>query len=163
MLWIADENKQLKQLLVSQPLYTECILRRFGMTKSKPLFTPRIKSSWTDTQSESDKSVVTEQPYQQIIDPILYFALQTRFKILPAVSVFSRSQRGTTAYFHQSGEHVLWYLRRTSGFCIIFYRESLQLDAFVDLYHDGDENNRKSMTKFFVNLWCAPCSWASEM
>lgn len=64
--WISDDNIQLNQLLLLQPLSTDSIIQRFRMTNLKAVFTPIIEPLWTAIQSESYKSVVAEQLDQQI-------------------------------------------------------------------------------------------------
>ena len=52
------------------------------MVIAKPVATPMIESFWTALKSESDKSIINEQLYQQIIGSLMYLAQRTQFDIL---------------------------------------------------------------------------------
>ena len=77
-----DWSEGSNTLVISQPLYIKNILHRFGMVNAKPVATPMIESFWTALKSESDKSIINEQLYQQIIGSLMYLVQRTRFDIL---------------------------------------------------------------------------------
>lgn len=52
--WLFNSTKRLYGVELSQPLYIDGILRRFGMTNAKPLNTPMVESFWTAADSEAD-------------------------------------------------------------------------------------------------------------
>ena len=105
-----DWNQKTNTLGISQPLYVRNVLKRFGMQKAKPAITPMTESFWTSIKSESKKTVVNEQLYQQIIGSLMYLAQRTRFDIMAPVMILSRFQKAPTAYCHQAAKRILRYL-----------------------------------------------------
>jgi len=50
-------------------LYTDGILRRFGMENAKPVSTPMVQTFWNTISGESDKSVENPKLYEQMMVP----------------------------------------------------------------------------------------------
>ena len=160
--WTLDSHGRVLKLHMSQPLYVESILRRFGLDNSKPSCTPMVESFFSGLSAENDKSIVMKEQYQQMIGSLLYLALRTRPDILVAVLILARFQNAPTAYCHRGAKRVLRYLRGSSAKGMHYKSGSLDLHGFVDSDYAGDTVDRKSMSGFIVKLGDATCVWGSK-
>lgn len=130
--WELSSDGNLESLKLSQPLYTESILRRFGLQTSKPACTPMVESFFTGLSAEQDRTVVHVELFQQMIGSLLYLALRTRLDILAPVLILARFQKSPTSYCHRGAKRVLRYLRGTSDYGIKYSAGSMDLQAYVD-------------------------------
>lgn len=160
--WELDSEGKSVSLNMSQPLYVESILRRFGLQDSKPACTPMVESFFTGLSSEKDKSVVLTERYQQMIGSLLYLALRTRLDILAPVLILARFQKSPTAYCHRGVKRILRYLRGTHNYRVRYHSGSLKIQAYVDADYAGDVVDRKSMSGFLIKLGDATCVWGSK-
>ena len=162
MKWTMDSHGRVVTLNMSQPLYTESILRRFGLDNSKPACTPMVESFFAGLAAEEDKTVVMKEKYQQMIGSLLYLALRTRPDIVVAVLILARFQNAPTAYCHRGAKRVLRYLRGTTKLGMQYAGRNFDVHAFVDSDYAGDTVDRKSMSGYFVKLGDATCVWGSK-
>lgn len=160
--WNEGPTSTTSSLFFSQPLYTDGILRRFGMNKCKPTSTPMTTSFWNSISDENDKSVYEPKLYEQMIGSLLYLALRSRPDILASVIILARFQKAPTRYCHQAVKRVLRYLQGTSNYGMLYNAGELKIQAFVDSDYAGDITDRKSMTGFAIKLGEATCIWTSK-
>ncbi len=160
--WFEGSKTSLPQLFMSQPLYIEGILRRFGMTMCKPVATPMISTFWTVLSSEQDKSTIDVKLFEQIIGSLVYLALRSRPDILTSVLILARFQKAPTAYCHQAAKRILRYLRGTTTHGLLYESGNIKITGFVDSDYAGDVTDRKSMSGFIVKLGSASCIWGSK-
>ena len=160
--WTLDSNGRIHTLSMMQPLYTESVLRRFGLEESKPARTPMVESFFSGLAAEEDKSVVEVKRYEQMIGSLLYLALRTRPDIAVAVSILARFQKAPTQYCHRAAKRLLRYLRGTSEYGLRYVRGERKLHGFVDSDYAGDTVDRKSMTGFVLKLGDATVSWGCK-
>lgn len=102
---------------MSQPLYSEGILRIFGMADSKAAFTPMIESFFTGLEAENYTTLVAVTQYQSIIGCLLHISLRTRPDILTAVLILASFENSPTSYFHRAVNPILRYVPGTSDYC----------------------------------------------
>jgi len=162
MKWFQGSKAGLPQLFMSQPLYIEGILRRFGMTMCKPVATPMISTFWTGLSSEQDKSIMDVKRFEQIIGSLLYLALRSRPDILTSVLILARFQKAPTTYCHQAAKRILRYLRGTTTHGMMYESGNIKITGFVDSDYAGDVTDRKSMSGFIIKLGSASCIWGSK-
>ena len=160
--WKQDANGRLVSLKMAQPMYTESVLRRFGLQNSKPACTPMVESFFKGLADESDKSMVQVERYQQMIGSLLYLALRTRPDIVVAVLILARFQNAPTAYCHRSVKRVMRYLRGTSEYGVHYTSGNTDLHGYVDSDYAGDTVDRKSMSGYLIKLGSATCLWGSK-
>ena len=160
--WKLDSNGRITSLSMLQPLYTESVLRRFGLQNSKPAQTPMVESFFTGLAAEENKSGVMTERYQQMIGSLLYLSIRTRPDIAVAVAILARFQSEPTEYCHRAVKRVLRYLRGTSGLGLTYDHGNMKLHTFVDSDYAGDTVDRKSTTGFALKLGNAPVSWGSK-
>lgn len=160
--WLQGSQNNNPYLILSQPLYIEGVLRRFGMDTSKPVSTPMVNTFWTCISAEQDKSVADVKLFEQIIGSLLYVALRCRPDILTPVVILARFQKSPTNYCHQAAKRVLRYLRGTNKHGLLYESGQLTIKGFVDSDYAGDINDRKSMSGFCIKLGNATCTWGSK-
>ena len=110
--WSKPDGGSCTSVRLSQQLYCESILRRFGMQNSKPALTPMVEAFFTGYAAEEDKSPVNPELYRQMIGSLLYLALRTRFDILAAVLILARFQKEPT--FRRNPLHIVSVLQNVS-------------------------------------------------
>lgn len=79
------------RIFIHQKGYIEDILRRFGMTDSKPIGTPvdlNVKLTMPEEASDSD---IHTLPYRELVGALTYLAVSTRPDIAFAVSSLASS------------------------------------------------------------------------
>lgn len=150
------------ELVLSQSLYVNSILRRFGLEDSKPACTPMVESFFTGFSAEEEKSIVNVELYQQMIGSLLYLALRTRLDILAPVLILARFQKAPTSYCHRGVKRVLRYLKGTSTVGIRYQCGRMDIQAFVDADYAADVTDRKSMSGYLVKIGDATCVWGSK-
>ena len=160
--WSEDLKRRIKSLTLSQPLYIEGVLRRFGLEESKPARTPMVEGFYSGLASEEDKSIVQLTQYQQMIGSLLYLGLRTRPDILVAVLILARFQKSPTAYCHRAAKRILRYLRGTTAFSMTYTTSGTDLHGFVDSDYAGDTVDRKSMSGYVVKLGDASVVWGCK-
>lgn len=160
--WELDSEGRPLSLKLSQPLYIQGMLRRFGLENSKPARTPMVETFFPSFAAETDKSVVDVELFQQMVGSLLYLALRTRLDILAPVLILARFQKSPTRYCHRAAKRILRYLRGSSDHGITYRAGGLQMQAFVDADYAGDVVDRKSMSGYLVKLGEATCIWGSK-
>lgn len=155
------ENMQ-QTLRISQEMYVQSILRRFGMVDCKPAITPMIEKFYNGLSAEEDETIVDIQLYQQMIGSLLFLALRTRPDILVAVLTLARFQQSPTSYCHRGAKRVLRYLKGTSDYGILFQPGDNDLSAYVDSDYASDVISRKSISGFAVKLGSAAVVWGAR-
>lgn len=160
--WLRGEDGTPNQLMLSQTMYIDGLLRRFGMDKAKPVSTPMVTAFWNSKSAESDKSIISVKVYEQMIGSLLYLALRSRPDILAAVLILARFQKSPTAYCHQAVKRVFRYLQGSRNLCMIYETGDMKINSFVDSDYASDTVDRKSMSGFVVKLGNATCIWASK-
>eukprot|EP00171_Calliarthron_tuberculosum_P022036 IDg22036t1 len=110
-------------LHMSQSMYTNSVLHRFGMHNSKPAITPMVESFFYGLIAEENKSSVDVQLYQQ---------------------------SAPTHYCHRAVKRVLRYLRGSSKHALKYQTGGMTLQAYVDSDYAGDATDRKSMSRYLI-------------
>lgn len=162
MIWTLSGSRIRNSLLMRQSLYSEGILRRFGMENSKPAATPMVESFFNGLSSEVDRSPVDVERYQSMIGSLLYLALRTRIDLLAPVLILARFQKTPTAYCHCAVKRVLRFLRGTTNEGLLFRRGNSDLGTYVDADFAGDVVDRKSMSGYAIKVGDAVCIWGAK-
>ena len=162
LLWDLDSEGRPLSLKLSQTLYKEGMLRRFGLENSKPAPTLKVELFFPSFVTEPDKSVVDFELFRQMIDSLLYLAHRTRLDIIAHVLILARFQNAPTRYCHRAAKRVLRYLRGTSDVGITYNTGNMRIQAFFDADYAGDLVDRKSMSRYLIKLGNATCIWGSK-
>lgn len=107
-------------LELSQTLFIEGMLTRFGLENSTPSRTPMVKNFFTSCAVEGDKFITDVQLFHQMIGPLLFHSLQKRLDTLAPVLILACFQRAPTQYFYRAAERRLCCLRGTPDHSITY-------------------------------------------
>jgi hypothetical protein len=162
-------------LTLDQQVYTESVLRRFGMEFCKPTDSPAVDKKLSKAQgpaSEKEREEMKDTPYRDAVGSLIWLAGQTRPDIAFPVSVLTRFMSDPGAAHWTNAKRVLRYLKGTT-------RTKLQygarrrgdtsttanvcvLEAWSDADWAADVDGRKSMTGYVVLLNGNVIAWSSK-
>lgn len=149
-------------LVFSRTFYIGSVLRRSGLSNSKPAMTPMVECLFSGLSAETDKTLQDEERHQQMIGCLLYLALYTRLDIVSPALILARFQNLPTAYFHSAVKRILRYLRGTSEYGLTYKRRKMNFEAYVDADYAPDTMDRRSMSAYVVQLGNAICICGSK-
>ena len=124
-----DRSRRL--LGLSQSMYIDTIVKRFGMENSKRGFIPmrhgvQIFKEHSPKTLE-DRALMEKIPYASAIGSIMYAMLCTRPDVAFALSVTSRFQANPGESHWEAVKCILKYLRRTKDLFMVYGRGELKL------------------------------------
>lgn len=147
---------------LSQPGYTEAVLRRFGMSACKPASTPME----ANLKLRKEKAEVNlEQPYRELIGCLTYLVVTSRPELSAAVSYFSQFQCNPTQEHWTHVKRILRYLRGTTNHGLVYRRaESTvgQLEGFADANWATDVNDRHSVSGYLLQVHGSTTAWSTK-
>ena len=151
---------------LSQALYLEKVLKRFGMEDSKKGFLPvrhgvHLSKSMCP-QSEEDRKEMIGIPYASAVGSLMYAMLCTRPDIAYAVSIVSRFQANPGREHWQTVKSILKYLRRTKDMILVYGNGELKVDGYTDSDFQSDVDDRRSISGFVFTLNGGAVSWKSS-
>ena len=139
-----DRSKNLFGL--SQSMYIDTIVKRFGMQDSKKGFIPMRHevqiSKEQSPKTPEDKALMERITYASAIGSILYAMICTRPYVAYALSVTNRFQADPGEKHWEAVKCILKYLRRTKDLFLVYTNSSFQSDP------DGS----KSTSRFMFTL-----------
>ena len=154
---------------LSQKLYIEDTLKRFGMENCNSVKTP-IDYNHSLSKDEcpstlSEVSEIADKPYLSLIGALRYLADGTRPDIAYAVGVLARFASNPGIAHWTAAQRVLRYLQGTKHYGLV-YRQQDASEPFVT-YSDadlgGDKSSGKSTTGYTVLMCGAAISWQSKL
>ena len=146
---------------IGQPLYTESVLKRFGMQDCKPVATPVDVSTKLVTATKEE--CVDQRLYQSAVGSLMYLSVSTRPDIAYAVSNLARFSSNPTENHWKALKRVLRYLRGTVNFGILYSpNSSPECIGFSDADWAGDTNDRKSTSGYLFILSGGAVTWKSK-
>jgi hypothetical protein len=158
------------EMLLSQRVYTEKILERFGMKDSKPAKTP-MDSKGTSCRDATADAALTQplpptEPFREVVGCLMYLMVATRPDIAYAVGVLSRQVSNPTQRSWTQAKRVLKYLLYTKHLGLRITRcrtPDFTPSAYVDADWGRDSDTARSTTGCVLFLGNAPIIWASRM
>ena len=160
--WHKSQTAEKQYLSLSQAVYIQSVLRRFGMAECKPAITPMIENFYSGYEGCEDKSTVNTQLYQQMIGSLLYLALRTRPDILVPVLILARFQQKPSEYCHRGAKRIMRYLKGTVNLGIFYKPGTMELHGFVDADYAADMTDRKSMSGYITKLGSSLIGWGAR-
>ena len=109
------QNEETGSMGMGQPLYTDTVLRKFGMDQAKSIKTP-VNVSEKLTQADEESKEVDQTVYQSAVGSLLYLSTRTRPDIAYAVSNVAKFCSKPTTRHWSAVKRILRYLRGTSGY-----------------------------------------------
>ena len=151
-------DKIRKTITMSQELYTQQIISKFGMQDCKDAESPF--ATGLELKRHDGPSEVF--PYSQAVGSLMYLMLGTRPDIAHAVGVVSRYTKNPGPQHVLALKRIFRYLKGTLRFSIVFHSSKVELHGYVDADYAGDRDERRSTTGFVFILCGGPVSWASR-
>lgn len=150
---------------LDQAVYTESVLKRFGMDTCKPAHTPSDTSSKLCIGMEAEEASeeqLRKIPYQEAVGSLLYLAQATRPDIAFAVNDVSRFNTTYTMAHWKAVKRIMRYLRGTVNYKLSFdTKNPEQLIGYTDADWASDIDKRRSCTGYVFKLSGGSISWKS--
>lgn len=160
-------DRQQRKLYVSQPVYTENILRRFNMADCNPRNVPADPNvHLTFGKSSSGEPVPTVKdtvPYREAVGSLMFLMVSSRPDIAYAVSQVSRFCERPEAPHWNAVKRILAYLRGTTQHGLCFSGSSItQLFGYTDSDFAGNAVDRRSTSGFAFLFNGSIVAWSSR-
>jgi hypothetical protein len=154
-----------KMVFLSQKLYIETLVKRFGQDDAKTVLTPlapgttlsRVQCPTTDDETADMHHV----PYRELVGALLYVMVATRPVFGFAVGVLCRFMANPGRAHWEAAKRVLRYLKGTSDRALGLGGD-LILRAYTDADYAGDQDDRKSTGAYVFTIGDGAVSWASK-
>ena len=155
------QDMQNGKVWIGQPLYTENMVREFGMIDTKPVKSPVNPSSKLKKASPEDETV-NQELYQSAIEKLLYLATKTRPDIAYAVLSVARFTANPTEGHWKAVKHIFRYLVGTMDYGVVYsHTGKVDCSGHSDADWGGDLDDRKSTSGYVFKIAGGPVSWQS--
>lgn len=144
---------------VSQRIFIQEILKKFGMQDSKPVSTPMclgVKLTKPENYSTQDQK---KYSFRELIGALLYLAVGTRPDIAYTVNWLSQFNNCYQKDHWIAAKRVLRYLQRTSDLGLKFVKTGNPLHAYVDADWANCVETRRSYTGYVFVFAGVSISW----
>jgi len=168
-------------ILLSQQIYINSILKRFGMEDANTAPTPLCHKTRLDIEMSTDREA-DAAVYQSITGSLMYTATSTRPDIAYAVAALCRYNSKPYVTHMTAAKLVLRYLKGTADVGLVFpgssassstrilhgytYSEASSstgvLHGYTDSDFAGDRADRKSQGGYFFRAHGGPIDWQSK-
>jgi len=163
-----DRDIEARILSLNQLKYIHQLLRRFGMSESRPVYTP-LATGTQLVQAKDDSELLDDKDksmYQEMVGSLLYLSCWTRGDLAATVSQLSRYMSSPTQDHLVACKHCLRYVRATAHLQLVYgaaldFRENMNLLAYADADWAGDKTERKSTSGYIIMLGTAAVAWRS--
>ncbi|KMQ87021.1 integrase core domain protein [Lasius niger] len=161
--FLGIQIKQLKDgsIFLTQRLYFERILEKFGMAQSKPVSTP-IEGQIMN--SDSEEALEDQVPYRQAVGSLMYLMTATRPDLAYALSIVSTKLDSPTQADWMAVKRVYRYLKGTINYGLLFQKncKEKELRVFSDSDFARDPITKHSRTGIVSVHLGAAISWLSQ-
>ena len=156
-------DRESRTLTISQPNYTEKVLRKFEMENCKPVSTPLEPGRKFQQLSSSDEPLDI-QTYQQAIGCLTYMSTTTRPDMAATVGVFSQYMSKPSKDHWLGVKRVLRYLKGTLNYGLKFsvHGEQTELNGYSDADWAGDVDTRRSTSGYVFQFGNGTISCSSR-
>lgn len=147
---------------IGQPLYTDSILEKFGMSDAKPISTPVAVNTKLMLGTE-DSEYFDKPTYQSAVGCLLYLATKTRPDITFAVSQVARFTSNPTQQHWTAVKRIFRYLKGTSHYGLVYRKgDSTKIYGYSDADWGGDCNDFKSTSGYIFQMSGTAVSWRTN-
>lgn len=150
-------NRESNVVSLDQQYYTEELLKKFGMTESKPVGTPLE----LNVKLDKPKVNVDLYPYQELIGALMYLGVCTRPDIAHSVSYLSQFNSCHDKSHWTAAKRILRYLRGTTDYCLSYKRSGAAVVGYVDADWGNCTIDRHSYTGYVIEYAGGAVSWQS--
>ena len=148
---------------LSQGVYIDTIVARFGMQDSKKGFVPYrhgihlSQDQCPKTPEEIER--MRDVPYASAVGSLMYAMLCTRPDICYMVCLVSRFQSNPGMEHWIAVKHILKYLRRTRDYMLVYKSDNLVPYVYTDSDFQSERDSRKSTSGYVFTLGGGAISW----
>lgn len=154
-------DRNVKGMFLSQPIYVDKLLQKFGMENCHPIKTPMENNPTKDLEG---RCIIEEKPYRELIGCLMHLMLTSRPDISAAVNFYSRYQSNATLAQWNGLKRVLRYLKGTADYGL-FYAKNQEKNNPLVAYADSDwagDTDRKSTSGFMFEVFDADVCWVTR-
>ena len=116
------QDEKSGNIWIGQPVYTNNLLKRFGMQDCKAVSTP-VDTSTKLVKATSDDECIDQQLYQSAIGSLLHLSVSTKPDITYAISTLARFSSNPTKQHWTALKHILRYLKGTVNYGIKYSKK----------------------------------------
>uniref|UniRef100_A0A3Q7GKK2 Reverse transcriptase Ty1/copia-type domain-containing protein n=1 Tax=Solanum lycopersicum TaxID=4081 RepID=A0A3Q7GKK2_SOLLC len=161
-------DRERRKLFLSQRSYIQKVLARFGMSSSKPIYTPSAANihltAMFAPQLEEEKEYMSRVPYASVAGSLMYAMVCTTPDLAHTVSVVSRFMGQPGREHWQAVKRIFRYLRGTSYVGLIYGGDTQCLvTGYSDSDYAGDVDTRRSMTRYVFTLGGSVVVWKATL
>lgn len=151
-------------IAISQPGYTENLIRKYGQENSKPTKIPMLpkQSLEKNPKIPGEAENINKTKYQEIIGSLLHLSVFSRPDIACSVNMLSQFCQDPRRQHWNAAIQVVRYLNSTKKYKLIYSKQNIPLVGYVDANWATDINDRKSQTGFCFFLAGGVISWESR-
>lgn len=146
---------------IGQSTYAQKVLVRFGMADCKPVATPTDMSHKLSSIVEPGAEL-TNVPYQEVVDSLLYLVQGSRPDLAFAVSNASRFNTIHGTAHWTAVKRILRYLRATIAYRIKYKFSDETINGYVDSDWAENVDSRRSCTGWIFKLAGGAVSWGCK-
>lgn len=154
------QDLEQRRTWMGQPMHTEKLLTRMGMSDCKPVKTP-VEPGNRLVKASEDEEAVDQQSYQSLVGSLMYLATCTRPDIAYAVGMLARYSSKPNQSHWVAAKRVLRYLKGTVNFGLVYSGDSCVV-GHSDADWAGDVDDRKSTSGYMFQIAGGPVSWRSR-
>ena len=156
------QNEGSESVWLGQQVYTESLLRKFGMDNAKAVATPVDVSTKLTKATDADECL-NQQEYQSAVGGLLYLAVATRPDIAFAVSNVTKFSAQPTQQDCTAVKRIFKYLRGTADYGLAYSPDSSgNYVGYSDANWGGDLDDRKSTSGYVFLISGGAISWKSK-
>ena len=159
-------NRQSHTIKLTQSIYIEQVLTRFGMKNCNPTSVPANTSVHLVPTTDKDE-LAPEPLYRALVGCLLYLANTTRPDIAMAVGSCARFVSKPSLTHWKAAKHILRYLRGTSDLGLTFCRlngvDCQRITGWSDSDWANDRSTRRSRTGYVFQFGVSTISWRSKL
>ncbi|KAE8708634.1 hypothetical protein F3Y22_tig00110336pilonHSYRG00004 [Hibiscus syriacus] len=147
-------------IFMCQQKYGKDLLKRFGMLESKLTLMPmepNVKMCAHEGKDLEDATL-----YRQLVGSLIYLTL-TRPDIFYVVSVMNRYMQNPKKPHLEAVRRILRYVKSTIDYGLLYKKgEDCKLVGYFDADYAGDNDTRRSTTRYVFKLGSGTISWCSK-
>ncbi|KAL8147454.1 hypothetical protein AgCh_004963 [Apium graveolens] len=160
-------DRSRKLIGLSQSIYIDKVLHRFGMQEAKKGYVPMshgiLISKDNYPKSLDDKGRMSKVPYASAIGSIMYVMICTRLDVSYALSMTRRYQSNPSEGHWTAVKNIRKYLKRTKdSFLVYGGDEKLVVKGYTDASFQTDRDDSVSQSGFVFCLNGGAVSWKSS-
>ncbi|KAL0270911.1 UNVERIFIED_CONTAM: hypothetical protein PYX00_008181 [Menopon gallinae] len=151
-------NRKQGKLKISQTLYIQAVLERFGMSDCKPVTSPLDVSIRLEKKNEANENL----PFRELIGALMWISVATRPDIAYAVSSLSQFNNCFGRTHWTAAKRILRYLKGTMNVGITYEKSTEGIVGYSDADWGACPIDRRSYTGTIFVLSCGAISWESK-